>query len=336
MTVPLKYKAIFFSAIAQRQAYCLFYIKCIIDGEHNIMVDELKMIFVFVDGFGLGEKDASKNPVYAADTPNLDHIFANYDVIATDASLDVPGLPQSATGQTAIFTGINAPMLLGRHLNAQPSATLKKVLNEDNLFKRLMKAGLQVTNANVYRQEYLDRMNDPAEKRYKPSVSSVMTMSAGLPFRMVEEYRNGKGIYHDITGRIIVESGYDAEIITPKEAAHRLYSISRENDFTLFEHFMSDIIGHKMDMGLAIEEIELLDAFVGELLKLADPEKDIIFITSDHGNIEDVSIKTHTLNKVPTIIIGGNHKSRTVKIRSLLDIMPAVLEIFGLPEVKES
>jgi 2,3-bisphosphoglycerate-independent phosphoglycerate mutase len=206
---------------------------------------------------------------------------------------------------------------------------LKEVINEDNIFKRLVKAGFKVTNANVYRQEYLDRMNDPAEKRYKPSVSSVMTMSAGLPFRMVEDYRNGKGIYHDITGRIIVESGYDAEIITPEEAARRLYSISRENDFTFFEHFMTDIIGHKMDMSLAIEEIELLDAFIGGVLKLADPEKDIIFITSDHGNIEDISVKTHTMNKVPAIIIGGNSKSRTVNIRSLLDIMPAVLEIFG-------
>ena len=293
------------------------------------MVEKIKMIFIFIDGLGLGEKDASKNPVYAAETPNLDYIFSKYDVIATDASLGVPGLPQSATGQTAIVTGVNAPMLLGRHLNAQPSGTLKEVINGDNIFKRLIKAGYKVTNANVYRQEYLDKMNDPAEKRYKPSVSSVMTMSAGLPFRMVEDYRTGKGIYHDITGRIIVESGYDAEIITPEEAASRLYSISREHDFTFFEHFMTDIIGHKMDMGLAIEEIELLDTFIGGVLKLADPEKDVIFITSDHGNIEDVSMKTHTMNKVPTIVIGGNFKNRTAVIRSLLDIMPAVLEIFG-------
>ena len=98
---------------------------------------------------------------------------------------------------------------------------------------------------------------------------------------------------------------------------------------------MTDIIGHKMDMALAIEEIELLDAFLGAVLKLADPERDVIFITSDHGNIEDISVKTHTMNKVPTIIIGGNRIRRTVKIRSLLDIMPAVLEMFDLQEVYE-
>lgn len=297
------------------------------------MTEKVKVLFLFIDGLGIGESDAAKNPVFAAETPNLDLIFNNYEVIPTDATLGVPGLPQSATGQTAIVTGINAPGLLGRHLNAQPSISLKKVINEDNIFMRLSKAGLKVTNANVYTREYLDRMLDPGEKKYKPSVSSVMTMSAGVPFRLIEDYRDKKAVYHDITGKILVEFGYDVEIITPEEAAGRLYSISRENDFTFFEHFMSDIIGHKMDMELAIKEIEMLDAFIGALLKLADPDKDILFITSDHGNIEDISIKTHTMNKVPTVIIGGNNIKRTVRIRSLLDIMPAVLEIFGLQEV---
>lgn len=298
------------------------------------MKDIPKMIFIFIDGFGMGEKDAARNPLVAANTPNLDYIFEKFDVVPTDASLGVPGLPQSATGQTSIFTGVNAPMILGRHLNAQPSISLRKVINEDNLFKRLIKAGFKVTNANVYRQEYLDRMNDPADKRYKPSASSVMTMSAGLPFRMVEDYNKGRGIYHDITGKIIVESGYDAEIITPEEAADRLYSISRDYDFTFYEHFMTDIIGHKMDMELAIEEIELLDQFLGRLVGHMDPENEAILITSDHGNIEDISVKTHTLNKVPTVLMGKIPGGLKDKIHSLLDITPAILEIFKIPEVK--
>lgn len=288
----------------------------------------MKMIFVFIDGFGLGKADASVNPIFAADTPGIDHIFKKNRVMPTDTTLGVPGLPQSATGQTAIFTGVNAPRVLGRHLNAQPSDTLKQIIYEDNLFKKLAGMGLKVTNANVYRQEYLDRMTDPREKRYKPSVTSVMTMSAGLPFRMVEDYKNGRGVYHDITGQIIADSGYDAEIITPVEAAGRLYSISRDYDFTLFEHFMTDMIGHKMDMELAVREIELLDTFLGELVRLADPERDIVFITSDHGNIEDITVKTHTMNKIPTIIIGKIPAQANVTVESLLDITPAVLDIF--------
>lgn len=295
----------------------------------------MKMIFVFIDGFGLGEPDAGKNPIFAARTPGLDLIFANSLVIPTETQLGVPGLPQSATGQTAIFTGVNAPKAVGRHLNAQPSMALREIISSDNLFKILMSRGLKVTNANAYRQEYLDRMNTPGEKRYKPSVTSVMTMSAGLGFRLVEDYRRGAAIYHDITGKIIVESGYDAEIITPEEAAGRLYTISRKYDFTLFEHFMTDIVGHEMNMEAAVREIELLDAFLGRLIDLVEPQNDILFITSDHGNIEDISIKTHTVNSVPTIIYGKLPPGAEINIDSLLDITPAVVDIFDKAIMKD-
>lgn len=287
-----------------------------------------KIIFIFIDGFGIGEKDPLRNPLYAAYTPGLDFLFSNSMVFPTDASLGVPGLPQSATGQTAIFTGVNAPKVLGRHLNAQPTITLRNIINEDNLFKQLISRGLKITNTNVYRQEYLDRMHDPLDKKYKPSVTSVMTMSAGLSFRMVEDYNNGKGIYHDITGQIIVESGYDAETITPQEAARRLHSISVDYDFTFYEHFMTDIIGHKMDMELAVREIELLDAFIGGVLERLDKERETLIITSDHGNIEEISVKTHTMNKVPTIIYGRVPEGFAVEVRSLLDIIPLVLSFY--------
>lgn len=288
-----------------------------------------RMLFIFIDGFGIGEKDLTKNPVLAAKTPAFGRLFTEGLLMSTDACLGVPGLPQSATGQTAIFTGVNAPEIVGRHINAQPTKPLRDIIGQDNLFKMLLRKGLKVANSNVYRQEYLDRMNDPADKRYKPSVTSVMTMSAGLQFRKVEEFNNGRGIYHDITGQIIVDSGYDSHVITPREAAERYYAIARENDFTLFEHFVTDIAGHKMDMQLAINTIELLDAFLFELLLLLDPEEDILFITSDHGNIEDVSVRTHTRNPVPTIIYGKLPEALNVEIRSLLDIVPAVLAILN-------
>lgn len=292
----------------------------------------MKMIFIFIDGFGIGVQNPGINPVYAVDTPALDHIFRNFRVIPTDACLDVPGLPQSATGQTAIFTGINASKVLNRHLNGQPTITLKNIINENNLFKELIGRGLKVTNANVYRSEYLEKMLDDTDRRHRPSVTSVMAMSAGIKFRTVEDFNAGKGIYHDITGQILRESGYPVELIAPEEAAERLYRISRDNDFTLYEHFMTDIIGHKMDMDLAIGEIKLLDDFLGALMELVDRENDVVVIASDHGNIEDVSVKTHTYNKVPTILIGKNAEGIELDVESLIDIMPAVLKIFEFAE----
>lgn len=288
----------------------------------------MRILFIFIDGFGIGEEDKTKNPILAARTPALDKLFAEGLVLPTDPMLGVPGLPQSATGQTTIFTGINASEAAGRHVNAQPTKPLRDIIEQDNLFKMLQRKGLKVANVNVYRQEYLDRMHDPRDKRYKPSVTSVMSMSAGLQFRRVEEFNSGRGIYHDITGKIIVESGYDSTVITPDEAAERYIAISREYDFTLFEHFVTDLVGHKTDMQLAIDTIEILDDFIGALLKRMNCEEELLFITSDHGNIEDITIKTHTKNLVPTILYGKIPEKVQLDIHSLMDITPAVLELF--------
>ncbi len=291
----------------------------------------MKIIFIFIDGFGLGEKDKSKNPIFAAVTPNINYITENCRVIPTDTTMCIQGLPQSATGQTAIFTGVNASKVLGRHMHGQPTITLKRIINENNLFKELLSMGLKVTNANVYRRAYLDNMREAKDKRARPSVTSIMTMSGGINFRTVEDYNKGQGVYHDITGKILADNGFTEKAITPKEAARRLYLASREYDFTLFEHFMTDTIGHRSDMEFAVSHIEMLDEFLGGLLEFVNLDKEIIFITSDHGNIEDMSVKTHTLNKVPTIICGKLPESITdlnLKIVSLTDIVPAIVEIF--------
>lgn len=288
----------------------------------------MKLIFIFIDGVGLGERDKEKNPFYKANIPTWDYILKIGRLIETDACLDVEGLPQSATGQTSIFTGINASKVLGRHLHGQPTETLKKIIRTNNLFKELLERGLKVTNANVYRPEYLSKILDPVEKKYKPSVTTVMTLSSGLNCRTLEDYNLGKGIYHDINSRILVEAGHVENTISPSDAAKRLYNISRENDFTMFEHFMTDIIGHKRSMEEAVKNIELIDSFLGELIKLVDLEEDFIIITSDHGNIEDLSTKTHTFNKVPTVILGNRRQIDIIDIKSLIDIMPAILSIF--------
>lgn len=284
----------------------------------------MSIIFIFIDGLGLGDKNPESNPIYAAGAKTLIKLLEDPATIPTDTSMGVKGLPQSATGQTAIFTGVNAAAVLGRHMNGQPTITLKNIINENNLFMELMNRGLKVTNANIYRQEYLDKMMDPKERRYRPSVTSVMTLSAGIRFRDVEDYKLGMGVYHDITGKIVNEY-YATEVITPGEAAQRIYDISRNYDFTLFEHFMTDIIGHTMDMEKAKDEIRMLDTFISKLYELYDPQKDIIIITSDHGNIEDITVKTHTMNKIPTIISGNVPAGFKPSIDSLPDIMPAVL-----------
>ncbi len=288
----------------------------------------MKVIFTFLDGVGIGEKDRTANPVYATQQQVLARLIDNARFQA-DASMGVEGLPQSATGQTTIFTGVNAPEVLNRHLSGQPTISLKKVIYKSNIFSELIKRGYKVTSSNVYRDEYLENMLNVKDRKHRPSVTSVMSMAAGIDFRTVKEFLNENGVYHDITGDILKESGYEVNTITPQKAAQNLYKLSRKYDFTLYEHFLTDIQGHKADFYEAVKLIDRLDSFFDELLKQLDFEEDVLIITSDHGNIEDLSVHTHTMNKVPVVVLGKKAENVKTEVHSLTDIMPFVLELFS-------
>lgn len=288
----------------------------------------MKVIFIFIDGIGIGNKDKGINPIYAASTQVLSKLIDDARFKA-DASMGVPGLPQSATGQTAIFTGLNAPAALNRHLSGQPTITLKKLIYKVNIFGELKKMGLKVTSANVYREEYLRNMLDSKDRRNRPSVTSVMGMAEGIEFRTVRDFISHNGVYHDITGERLKESGYDVKVITPEEAAENLYSLSRRYDFTMYEHFITDIAGHKFEMDEAIKVVESLDGFLSKLVDMMDFNGgDVLIIASDHGNLEDISVRTHTMNKVPVIVKGKGADRAEKEVDSLVDIMPFILELF--------
>lgn len=301
---------------------------------HTPGCNDLKVLFIFIDGLGIGENNSDTNPFCVASLSAISRIFSESKVFSADACLGVSGLPQSATGQTAVFTGVNAPAMLGRHMSGQPTISLRNIIKNDNIFKDLLAMGFKVSNANAYREEYLDKMSDPLVRKIRPSVTSVMTMSEGVRFRTVDDYKAGMSIYHDITGEFLRDYGYDVVPISTEEAAERLLKITRENDFTLFEHFMTDIIGHKADMKLAVRHLELLDEFLGNIYKRIDLNNFVMIIASDHGNIEDTGVKTHTFNPVPVVFCGSipegifDLKTGGREVKSLIDIKSSVIDIF--------
>ncbi|MGI8884009.1 MAG: hypothetical protein ACR2IA_07185 [Pyrinomonadaceae bacterium] len=56
-------------------------------------------------------------------------------------------------------------------------------------------------------------------------------------------------------------------------------------------------------------------------------ENTTVILTSDHGNIEDLSVRNHTLNDVPTIVWGREKNSVAGRIKDLTDITPAILNL---------
>ena len=75
---------------------------------------------------------------------------------------------------------------------------------------------------------------------------------------------------------------------------------------------------------MAKQVLTVLDRFLTAILK-GMKTADTFLITSDHGNLEDLSVKTHTRNPVPLIVRGDVDPFRNVK--SLLDVTPAILKV---------
>jgi 2,3-bisphosphoglycerate-independent phosphoglycerate mutase len=285
----------------------------------------MSVLLLFVDGLGLGEDAPDRNPVARArlgrlrlfrDRPAPDTSAA---FVPTDACLGVAGLPQSATGQTSILAGVNAAAVVGRHVNGYCTGSLAKLLNGRSLFSRVRAAGGDATFANAYTPKYLE-----SPPRFL-SVSTVATGQAGLRFRTLEDLARGEAVFHDFTNRLLPERGYYLPPITPREAGGRLARLAEAHTFTMYEHFLPDLAGHAQDMDQGVKLLEGLEAFLDAVLDVLDLSRTLLLLTSDHGNLEDLSTKRHTRNPVPTLIWGRGAAEVAARISSLPDLSPAIL-----------
>lgn len=285
------------------------------------MADRLKIIFIFVDGIGIGSDDPEVNPLRDARFPNLQHLLDSATPL--DACLGIKGLPQSATGQATLLTGINASELMGRHIEGFPPLRLKEMIQQENLFSKLQKLEQRCTFANSY---WID---DPHRipPRYQ-SVTTVMSLSALGGLRHKAELLAGKAVNHDITRWTMHTRGYNGELISPETAAEHLTGIAVEHNFTLFEYFLTDRAGHSRDRDMAFRTLETLERFLPKVIRFAEQPNHLFLLCSDHGNIEDGSTFTHTKNPVPLIAL-GDRTEHFQSLKTLTDITPAILDWFS-------
>ena len=88
------------------------------------------------------------------------------------------------------------------------------------------------------------------------------------------------------------------------EAGKHLAQLSQNFTLSWFDYWLSDYAGHRGTKEQAISLLETLDGVLGGLLMEWDKAGDLIILTSDHGNLEDLSARGHTLNPVPALLIG--------------------------------
>lgn len=298
-----------------------------------------RVVVLFLDGVGLGDDDQQVNPLVAARLPVLTSVLGGRRLVAgsgridaigatmvpTDAGLGMPGRPQSATGQTALLTGRNAPVLIGGHYGPRPNADLRAILEGPTLFTRVLAEGHTVVFANAYPQGYFDAV--ARGKRLHGAIPHA-AQAAGLRLRTAGDLLDGQALSVDLTNAAWQGMGYPAmPLWTPAEAGRVMARLASGHDLVFFDNWAPDVAGHRGDLAESVRVLEEIDAFLGGLLGAIDLERTLVAIISDHGNIEDLRARGHTENQVPTVLIGAGRQRAGEAIRDLTHVMGAVLDV---------
>ena len=292
---------------------------------------------------GLGPDDPATNPLAAADLPNLTAILDGRRLTATsapheteratllaiDATLGVSGAPQSATGQAVLLTGRNVPAEIGYHYGPKPNGAVAEYLRNGNLFRNLTESGRRAALLSAYPPGYFAGI-ESGRRLY--SAIPLAAVSAGLPLMTADDLNAGRALSADLTG-----AGWrdrlnlpQTPVLSPHEAGLRLAALAGAGDFSFFEYWLTDYAGHGQDMAAAVSLLQTLDAALGGLFAAWDDEAGLILITSDHGNLEDLSVRGHTSNPVPALVVGAPALRRQFAdgIRDLTDVAPAIERMF--------
>jgi hypothetical protein len=289
----------------------------------------MPVLLFFIDGLGIGAR-GSQNPFDGLDDASPLAIFQDEEpdipfdglLVRTDATLGVPGRPQSASGQTTILTGVNAPAALGYHKQGFPNQPLRDIINEHSVFLQLKRAGIVPnTFANAYTPNFF------ISRPRWVSATTTAVEAAGMNFRSLYDLQAGRAVFQDYTNRMLIERGLDIAPGTAEEAAGTLAALSASHRFTLYEYFITDKLGHAQDMQQARACLVDLARLIRTLLTSVDLNQTTILLTSDHGNIEDLSTRNHTLNRVPTLIWGAEREHIRRRVSSLADITPAIISV---------
>jgi 2,3-bisphosphoglycerate-independent phosphoglycerate mutase len=309
-----------------------------------------RVIFIFVDGIGVGRADAN-NPFHHAGSPYLPcwqggmSLPGGTPLTAIDATLGIPGAPQSASGQTALFCGVGADEIGYRHVHGYPDRRLRAIIREKNLLSRLAGMGVKARYLNAYpahdelfgakhvRIEPDGRLWFSAEfpERFKRmiSVTSCMLLASGQhPFGETD-IRTRRALYQDFSNRQLIARGLDLPEYSPLQAATIIANAAKKCDVILYEYFQTDIYAHRRSFADCMALIRDLNDLLENLLSRLDKRRDTLILTSDHGNLEDFHWRGHSRNPVPLLAWGRHGEFLRAKIKKLSDVVPALLRLFG-------
>ncbi|WP_029214700.1 alkaline phosphatase family protein [Kallotenue papyrolyticum] len=272
----------------------------------------MPIIFVLIDGVGLAPAGPS-NPVAAGFVRLRQTLGAPLSAglrversglyaASIDATLGLPGLPQSGSGHAAIYGGYNAAQAQGRHQPSFPSVAMRAHLQRWNLLLAARQQGARVAWANAYLPGYADAI---AQRRLRHTAGTWSALAAGLPLAGIAEVLAGTALTWDIDRRLARRrpDGAALPLLEPHAAGAVLARLARRHDLVAFETYLPDLAAHGRLPLTVAEVLTTVDALLAGVIA-ALPADTTLVVTSDHGNSEDATTRSHTRNPVPLLALG--------------------------------
>ncbi len=301
-----------------------------------------RVLFLFLDGVGLGPSDPEVNPLVSARMPALEGLLQGKRMVAgvaplwgpqatllsIDARMGVPKTPQSATGQASLLTGRNVPLEIGGHYGPKPNPAVADILRQDNLFMQVKGRGGTAALLNAYPPGYFQAID--SGRRLYSAIPLALT-AAGFPLMTADDLQAGRALSADFTGDgwASQPSFPPAPVYSPEDSGRLMAGLAASRDLSWFDYWASDYAGHHQDAEAAVRLMESFDGVLAGLIDAWGDRRDLIVLTSDHGNMEDLSARGHTLNPVPGLLIGPEDLRRRFaeQLVDLTGFTPAVLDI---------
>jgi len=125
----------------------------------------------------------------------------------------------------------------------------------------------------------------------------------------------------------LADEGFSVPVISPEKAGENLAALAGENHLTLYEYFQTDRAGHSRDIQTALVVLKELQVFLSVVVERTDLQETLLMITSDHGNIEDLSVKAHTGNPVPLVARGWKSEEVLSGIGEITAVTPTLVQL---------
>ena len=307
----------------------------------------MRVALLFIDGVGIGPRDPTTNPLARRellmsrfDDGSGSVLPANGIAHPVDTTFGVAGRPQSATNQSAMYSGQPVPAIIGEHRLGYPDSETAAIVKQHSIVKRAIAGGRTATFANSYPRGYLEGLELPHDwnntavkdvvidadrlRHLAPSASTLAFAAGRVLLRTWDDARADRGLTHDIDGASAADRGYPVPRRTVERAAQIFWELAE--DFTLFEHYLADESAHHKDWDLTLRALDTFDRFARAVIERR-PVDTAVLIISDHGNAEDLSIRQHTRNPVALLSFGASPDDR---VKTLADVGNWVLRLMGV------